>query len=55
MNKTAKINGNADATTPAKAYVDRQLETMKKNGAVSALTDKEYQTLIKKVERATTK
>jgi hypothetical protein len=40
---------------PAKNYVDEQLAIMKKHGTARRISPKEYQSLIRKVARATTK
>jgi hypothetical protein len=39
----------------AKAYVDEQLATMKKGGAVGKLSSEEYKALIHKIVEATVK
>ncbi len=52
MSKEQKIAVHLES---AKAYVNRQLETMKQQGASSNLTPKQYETLVRKVALATSK
>jgi len=52
MSKEQKIQANIE---PARAYVDRQLQTMRQQGAVSDLTREQYDALVRKVALATSK
>ena len=50
MSKKEKL---VASMAPAREYVNRQLETMKKQGAVSRLSEKKVEALVYKVARAT--
>ena len=52
MSKTEKIAAQME---PARVYVNQQLETMKKQGVVSKLTTKQYDSLVLKVAMASSK